>query len=133
MDGGDGSDTVDLKTLFRRYAYLLVPLGLTAWAAFSFPLIMVNWSYILATASDPLGWGWDLFGTAKTVWEPLYPGSMVYIQIPLLLFGLAFSLKRGYAIAGSLWRGRRQAVLGLIPPAIVCTAMVMSFITLFAG
>ena len=128
-----GSDGVDVKTLFRRYAYLLVPLGLTAWAAFSVPLIMVNWSYILATASDPLGWGWDLFGTGKAAWQPLYPGSMVYIQIPLLLFGLAFSLKRGYAIAGSLWRERTAAVLSLAPPAIVCTAIVMSFITLFAG
>ena len=94
---------------------------------------MVNWSYILATVSDPLGWGWDLFGTAKAAWKPLYPGSMVYIQIPLLLFGLAFSLKRGYAIAGSLWRDRKAAVLSLAPPAIVCTAIVMSFITLFAG
>ena len=128
-----GSDSVDVRTLFRRYAYLLVPLGLTAWAAFSFPLIMVNWSYILATASDPMGWGWNLFGTAKAAWKPLYPGSMVYIQIPLMLFGLAFSLKRGYAIAGSLWRDRKAAVLSLAPPAIVCTAMVMSFITLFAG
>ena len=94
---------------------------------------MVKWSYILATASDPLGWGWNLFGTANTAWKPLYPGAMVYIQIPLLLFGLAFSLKRGYEIALSLWDNRKAAVLSLAPAAIVCTAVVMSFITLFAG
>lgn len=128
-----GSHGVDVKTLFRRYAFLLVPLGLTAWAAFSFPLIMVNWSYILATASDPLGWGWNLFGTANTAWKPIYPGLMVYIQIPLLLFGLAFSLKRGYAIAASLWEDRKAAMLSLAPAAIVCTAVVMAFIKLFAG
>jgi hypothetical protein len=128
-----GSQAVDARTLFRRYAYLLVPLGLCAWAAFSFPLIMVNWSYILATASDPLGWGWNLFGTADTAWQPLYPGSTVYIQIPLLLFGMAFSLIRGHAIAGSLWQDRKAALLSLAPPAIVCTAIVMAFITLFAG
>jgi hypothetical protein len=58
---------------------------------------------------------------------------MVYIQIPLLLFGLAFSLKRGYAIAGSLWEDRKAAVLSLAPPAVFCTAVVMSFIILFAG
>jgi len=128
-----GSGRVAVKTLFRRYAYLLVPLGLTAWAAFSIPLLMVNWSYIQATASDPMGWGWNLLGTADQAWQPLWPESVVYVQLPLLLIGLAFSLKRGYAIAFSLWRDRRRAILSLVPPAVVCTAIVMSFITLFAG
>jgi polyferredoxin len=128
-----GSCRISAKTLFLRYTYLLVPLGLTAWAAFSVPLIMVNWSYIQSTASDPLGWGWNLLGTADLSWKPLFPESMVYIQIPLLLIGMVFSLKRGYAIAFSLWRDRREAALSLIPPAVVCTALVMSFVTLFAG
>jgi len=128
-----GSKRVAVKTLFRRYTFLLVPLGLTAWAAFSIPLMMVNWSYIQATASDPLGWGWDLLGTAGQAWQPLWPQTMVYVQLPLLLIGLAFALKRGYAIALTLWGERRPAVLSLIPPAVVCTAIVMSFITLFAG
>jgi plastocyanin len=128
-----GSGAVPVKTLFRRYAYLLVPLGLTAWAAFSFPLMMVNWSYIQATASDPMGWGWNLLGTADFAWEPLFPESMVYIQLPLLLIGLVFALKRGYAIAYSLWHDRKSATLSLVPPAIVCTAIVMSFVTLFSG
>jgi hypothetical protein len=51
----------------------------------------------------------------------------------LLLLGLAFALKRGYAIAGSLWEERRAAVLSLVPPALVCAALVMAFIILFAG
>ena len=120
-------------TLFRRYAFLLVPLGLTAWAAFSIPLMMVNWSYIQAIASDPLGWGWNLLGTADRAWQPLWPQSMVYVQLPLLLIGLTFALKRGYAIALTIWGDRRSAILSLAPPAVVCTAIVMSFITLFAG
>jgi hypothetical protein len=94
---------------------------------------MVNWTYILATVSDPMGWGWNLFGTGRISWKPLYPEAMVYFQIPLLLFGLTFSLNRGYAIAGSLWRSRKEALLSLLPPAIVCTAIVMAFIILFAG
>ena len=128
-----GSKRVAVKILFRRYAFLLVPLGLTAWAAFSIPLMMVNWSYIQATASDPLGWGWDLLGTAGRAWQPLWPQSVVYVQLPLLLIGLAFALKRGYTIALAIWGEQRPAVLSLIPPAAVCTAIVMSFITLFAG
>jgi len=128
-----GSPRIAVKTLFRRYAYLLVPLGLTAWVAFSIPLMMVNWSYIQATASDPMGWGWNLLGTTDLAWKPLWPEYMVYVQLPMLLIGLVFSLKRGYAIACSLWRNRRSAILSLLPPAVVCTAIVMSFVTLFAG
>jgi len=47
-----GSPEGSLRTLFVRYAYLLVPVGLMAWVAFSVPLVMVNGTYILATASD---------------------------------------------------------------------------------
>ena len=126
------SSAARFRTMIVTLAGLLL-MGLTAWAAFSFPLMMVNWSYIQATASDPMGWGWNLLGTADFAWEPLFPESMVYIQLPLLLIGLVFSLKRGYAIAYSLWHDRKSATLSLVPPALVCTAIVMSFVTLFAG
>jgi hypothetical protein len=128
-----GSDRVSVQTLFRRYSYLLVPLGLAAWVAFSVPLVMINWSYIQSTASDPLGWGWNLLGTADIKWKPLFPEYLVYVQIPLLLIGLIFSLKRGHAIAFSLWQDRSRATLSLLPAALACTVFVMSFITLFAG
>ena len=128
-----GAGTVAAGTMFRRYSYLLVPLGLTAWAAFSVPLIMVNWSYIQATASDPMGWGWNLLGFGRVEWKPVFPEYMVYLQIPLLLTGLVYSLMRGYEIAFSLWKDARKASLSLIPSALVCTAVVMTFLTLFAG
>jgi len=128
-----GPGAVSTGTLFRRYAYLLVPLGLAAWTAFSVPLIMVNWSYIQATASDPLGWGWNLLGMGRVEWQPAFAEYMVYVQIPLLLIGLVYSLKRGYAIAFSLWKDARKAFLSLIPSALVCTVVVMTFLTLFAG
>jgi len=64
---------VPAKEVFLRYSYMLVPLGLLAWVAFSVPLLMINGSYILAVASDPLGWGMDLFGTAGFHWRPLWP------------------------------------------------------------
>jgi hypothetical protein len=128
-----GSGCIPAQNLFLRYAYLLVPLGLMAWVAFSVPLLMVNVTHILVTVSDPLGWGWDLFGTAHLPWKPLYPEFLVYLQIPLLLLGLIFSLKRGYAIAFSIYGQRRTAGLSLVPPGMVCTGLVMAFITLFAG
>jgi plastocyanin/ferredoxin len=119
--------------IFIRYAYLLVPLGLLAWAAFSFPLIMVNYSHITSSLSDPLGWGWDLFGTANYHWSPLFPEWIPLIQIPLLLLGLGLALTRGSVIATELFPGRAAAVRSLIPHAIVCTAITVALLRLYVG
>ncbi len=128
-----GNDAVSVKTIFIRYSYILVPFGLLAWIAFSFPLIMVNGSYIISTLSDPLGRGWNLIGTAGISWQPILPQYCVYIQIILLLFGLGFSLRRGLAIADSLYGQRSQAVRSLLPVGILCVLFTMFFLRLFTG
>ncbi len=128
-----GTDTVSAKVLFIRYSYILVPFGLVAWIAFSFPLIMINGSYIISILSDPMGRGWDLIGTAHFSWTPFLPEYVSYIQIPLLLFGLGFSLKRGYKIAKSLYPDTRQALRSVIPAGILCAAFTLFFLRLFTG
>ncbi|MDK1030491.1 MAG: hypothetical protein QGD94_00620, partial [Planctomycetia bacterium] len=128
-----GTGAVSVKDIFIRYSYILVPLGLLAWIAFSFPLIMVNGSYILMVLSDPLGNGWDLIGTAGIQWTPVLPEYVVYIQIVLLLFGLAFSLKRGYEIAKSLYEEKRQAARSLMPLAVLSAGFTLFLLRLFTG
>jgi hypothetical protein len=70
----------------------LVPLGLAYWVAFSLSFAMINGSYVLATLSDPLGWGWNLFGTANIAWQPIFSGSLPKIQAIILLAGLAWAV-----------------------------------------
>ena len=76
------------KKPFIAYAYTLVPLGLTAWVAFSLSFVLVNISYLLPTLSDPLGWGWDLFGTAQLAWNPYLTQLIPFLQVGILLLGL---------------------------------------------
>ncbi|MFC1896308.1 4Fe-4S binding protein [Thermodesulfobacteriota bacterium] len=128
-----GSRTVSTRALFLRYSFLLVPLGLFAWIAFSLPLILINGSYVLTTLSDPLGWGWDLFGTAHLRWTPLIPEYIHFIQCALLLFALGFTLKRGYELSHSLYEDPWQGVRSLVPVGVLCTGMTIGFLTLFAG
>jgi len=116
-----------------RYSYILVPLGLFAWAAFSLPLMMVNYTHITSSLSDPLGWGWDLFGTAGQQWRPLLPQLIPYIQIPLLLLGLAVALFKGGAIARDLFPGRGAAARSLVPHGLICTGVTLVLLRLFAG
>jgi ferredoxin len=127
------SSDVSAGKIFTRYSYLLVPLGLLAWAAFSFPLIMVNYSHIVSSLSDPLGWGWDLFGTASHHWSPLLPEWIPVIQIPLLLFGLGIALSRGATIARELFPSRAAALRSLVPHALLCTAITIGLLRLYVG
>ena len=128
-----GTETVSAKELFLKYAYLLVPLGIFAWIAFSIPLIAVNGSYIISTLSDPMGWGWNLFGTADFPWTPFFPEYILYVQIPLLLAGLGYCLKLGFRIARTVYPDSTQAVRSLIPVGILCTGITILFVFLFAG
>jgi hypothetical protein len=124
---------VSLKDMFIRYSYTLVPLGLLAWVAFSLPLIMVNGSYILSVLSDPLGRGWNLFGTAHIPWTPVYPEYATYIQVALLLIGLYYGIQKGLEIARELWADEEAAFRSMVPLTVLLVAVTIAFMKLFAG
>jgi polyferredoxin len=126
-------ENIIIKDIFLSYSYVLVPLGLFAWIAFSVPLIFINGSYIISVISDPLGWGWDLFGTAGVKWEPLWPEYLVYIQIILLLTGLYFAITKAYDIGLKLFSSNDAALKGLIPISIFSLIICLAFLSFFIG
>jgi len=78
----------NVKETFNAYAAGLVPLGLSAWAAFSFSLLFSSGSYVWPVLSDPLGWGWDLFGSAGQAWSPYLSGLAPTLQAGVMMVGL---------------------------------------------
>ena len=128
-----GSAKVSARDLFTRYAYMLVPLGLLAWIAFSLPLMMLNWTHVTSSLSDPLGWGWDLFGTAHQHWSPLFPEWIPHLQVPLLLVGLSVALVRGGAIARDMFQDRSVALRSVVPHSLACAAITAVLLRLFVG
>jgi polyferredoxin len=128
-----GSPTASVREIFVRYSYLLVPIGLLAWIAFSLPLVMLNWTHITSSLSDPLGWGWDLFGTAHQHWTPFFPEWIPYLQVPLLLLGLTVALVRGETVARGLFPDRLAALRSLIPHGVMCTVITAVLLRLFVG
>jgi len=71
----------------------LIPLGLMFWVAFSLSFALTNATYILTTLSDPLGLGWNLFGTAAFAWQPLFSLLVAPAQSLALVSGLAWAAR----------------------------------------
>lgn len=82
-----------LKQRFASLATALIPLGLMFWVAFSLSFVLTNASYIIAALSDPLGLGWNLFGTANTAWQPMLTSILAPAQTLALVGGLIWSAR----------------------------------------
>jgi hypothetical protein len=121
------------RTVILRLAYILIPIGIFAWIAFSLPMLMVNYSYILNVLSDPLGLGWDILGTAAFPFQPLYPESIPIIQGILLLCGLYFGLSRGYLSLKEILAVSNARAKAMIIPSIFALLVINIFLRLYMG
>lgn len=88
-----------LKQLFVSQSYALVPLGLFAWIAFSVSFVFNNLGYIFVVASDPFGWGWNLFGLSTLTWNLGLGQFIPLLQIIALVIGCVWSIKTSKNIA----------------------------------
>jgi hypothetical protein len=124
-------DRHTLRRSFTTYAYALIPLGLAAWIAFTLSFVFSNASYILPVLSDPLGWGWDLLGTAGYKWTPFLTQTIPVLQTLVLVIGLAWAGVTAGRIAqeGDQPAALRQA----IPINLFCLLVTVGFLWLFVG
>lgn len=86
-------DRLPLRKQMSAAAQSLLPLGLFAWIAFTVSFALPKFGYVLSVLSDPLGWGWDLFGTAGSAGTFSAPQFSALLQAALLLVGFAWSLR----------------------------------------
>ncbi len=121
------------EPLMLQAAYMLIPVGIFAWIAFSLPSVMVNYSYLLVVLSDPFGFGWNLFGTAQAPFTPFLPEWIPVIQGILLLSGLCLGLRQGIRSIGNVVDDNRSRSLAMLPPALFALAAVNILLKLYMG
>jgi len=88
-----------LRRSLANYAQAMLPLGLCAWIAFTITFALPKLSFILNVASDPLGWGWNLFGTADSIIESANWSFTPLLQIGALAAGLFWSVRLIFQLA----------------------------------
>jgi polyferredoxin len=116
----------NLKREVANLAQALLPLGLMAWIAFTISFALPKLGTILLVINDPFGWGWNLFRMGNALWSPNVAGFSSLLQagflligffwsgsvvkhltgdnnrraIPILVFGLVFSLSMLWLLVG---------------------------------
>lgn len=117
------------KQVFITFAYALIPLGLTAWIAFSLSFVLTNASYLWPVLSDPLGWGWNLWGTRAVDWTPYLSGIVPLLQSMVLLLGLGWSSRTALQLARELTE-TKTAIWAATPVIIFCFLITVGFLWL---
>ncbi len=78
---------------FVRYAYALLPIALFYHIAHNLEHLLMEGPKVIALMSDPMGWNWNLFGTATWSIPPLISLDKLWLaQIFLVLVGHVYSL-----------------------------------------
>jgi polyferredoxin len=117
---------------FVSMTYAIIPLGICAWIAFSLSFILANFSYVWIVASDPFGWGWDLFGKTNLAWSPYLNSVTPVLQVIVLASGAAWSAVTARKIASEKL-ARRPAMLQSTPVAGFCLVVCMILLGLLVG
>src|SRR5215210_4183813 len=80
---------ISFGQLAPAYVYSLVPIAIAYLVAHYYTLLLVQGQAIIALLSDPFGWGWDLFGTAKHEINAALIGTdtVWYSQVCLIVAG----------------------------------------------
>ena len=110
------------RDYFIRYAYCVLPIALFYHLAHNLEHLLMEGPKVVALASDPFGWQWDLLGTASWHVPPMVSLETLWIlQIILVAVGHVYSLWAARLISRRIFtnpiaaaRGQWPMLLGMI-------------------
>jgi hypothetical protein len=109
------------RPLAAEFLSSLIPIALVYAVAHYFTFLVIQGQYALPLASDPFGYGWDLFGTVdySPNIAPFSPNTVWYVQVGSLVAGHVAGLVVAHDRAVTLLPERdalrsQYAMLGLM-------------------
>jgi hypothetical protein len=115
---------LSIRTLALEFALSLVPIAFVYHVTHYYTLLVGTAPSLVPLASDPFGWGWNLFGTARQAADPVVvPADWVWhSQVALILVGHVVSVYLAHLRALELFPRARQAVWSQVPMLILMVA-----------
>lgn len=123
-----------VRDLALDFGYTLLPIALVYHLTHYATLILSHGLKIISLASDPFGWGWNLFGTAHTWRAPVLVdmGVVWHTQVGLIVAGHVVSVWVAHRIALRVFGTPGRAVLSQIPMLALMIAFTVAGLWILA-
>jgi hypothetical protein len=118
---------VGVGKIFIQFSYSVLPIALFYHVAHNGMHLFMEGQNVLTFLSDPMGRGWDLFGTATKTYPPILGKDTIWVlQVLLVLTGHVFGIIVSQKTALKLFGRGRLSTLVLIPllVAMICFSFV---------
>jgi hypothetical protein len=112
------------RAIARQFVLTLVPIAVAYLIAHNFANLLVQGQLMIPLASNPLGWKWDLFGTAG--FEPdigiIDARTTWYVAISSIVIGHVISVWLAHRVALREYGTPRRTVIASIPLTLLMIA-----------
>src|SRR5437763_5780187 len=110
-----------VRTLALRFAMSLVPIAFVYNVTHYYTLLASQGVTIVRLASDPFGFGWDLFGSGQSVTTPLVldAGGVWHTQVGLILLGHIIGVYLAHLEAVRCFPETRRAIVSQLPMLVL--------------
>jgi hypothetical protein len=116
-----GDDQLTTGTVARLFVLSLVPIAIAYHLAHYFTYLLIQGQLLIRLASDPLGFGWDLLGTARYRPDIGIVGARFvwYMAVVAIVLGHVIAVYVAHVVALRELRGRRAALRSQVPMLVL--------------
>jgi hypothetical protein len=109
--------SLPVRTLALQFTLSLVPIAFVYNVTHYFTLLISQGPAVVSLASDPFGFGWNLFGTKGWYAQPyMFQAETVWhLQVGFILLGHIVSVYLAHVEALKVFKSSREAALSQIP------------------
>jgi hypothetical protein len=122
-----GDRDVTARLVVRRFVLTLVPIALAYHVAHYFSFLFIGGQYAIPRLSDPFGWGWNLFGTARYEIDIgiVTPRLQWTVAVVAVVLGHVIAVYLSHVSALQVFRERAAALRSQIPMLVLMVGYTM--------
>lgn len=112
---------IDVRELAFRFTLTLIPIAFVYHVTHYFTLLLAQGGQIVRLISDPLGLGWNFFGTAQWAIRPVMidMGALWHTQVGLILAGHVVSVWVAHFQTLAVFGSSRHAAISQLPMLVL--------------
>ncbi len=116
-----GDDQLPAATVARLFVLSLVPIAIAYHLAHYFTYLLIQGQLLIRLASDPFGYGWNLFGTARYRPDIGLVGARAvwYTAVVAIVLGHVLAVYVAHVVALREYRDRRAALRSQLPMLVL--------------